>query len=170
MFHDTASQCKEQGSVFQTLIVEAHGGGWSLALRKVVVEIARRQRALEGCGAASLRIAQRLSVGLQAENSHAVLMRTAHPEPAIACKEGADWAEGGQENEDGTGESMHNDTYRAARLEQRGSTSTSPFFCFVFVSCRAELVLMLYSFCVTRGLFRLVQLCLDDVYRSTISS
>jgi hypothetical protein len=70
-YQNTENQCRHQGFVFQPLIIESHAGGWSLALRKVVDEVARRQGATEGTGAASLRIAQRLSIGFHAENARA---------------------------------------------------------------------------------------------------
>jgi hypothetical protein len=73
----TAQQCQEQGIAFEPLVVEAHGGGWSATLRKVVDNIAIRQGTVSADmhEPASLRIAQRLSICLQAENARAVLKR-----------------------------------------------------------------------------------------------
>ena len=76
-------------------------------MRKVVDNIARRQDATGSGGPepASLRIAQRLSICLQAENARAILKRLAHREVETAEEEAEwDWeaAEGapGEEDDD----------------------------------------------------------------------
>ena len=106
-YKSTAEQCKNEGFAFEPLIIEAHGGGWSGTLRKVVDNIARRQDATGSGGPepASLRIAQRLSICLQAENARAILKRLAHREVETAEEEAEwDWeaAEGapGEEDDD----------------------------------------------------------------------
>ena len=104
-YKNTAEHCKSEGFAFEPLIIEAHGGGWSGTLRKVVDNIARRQDATSSGGAepASLRIAQRLSICLQAENARAILKRLAHRE-VETTEEEAEWdweaAEGAQVEED----------------------------------------------------------------------
>ena len=104
-YKNTAEQCKNEGFAFEPLIIEAHGGGWSGILRKVVDNIARRQDATSSGGAepASLRIAQRLSICLRAENARANLKRLAHRE-VETTEEEAEWdweaAEGAQVEED----------------------------------------------------------------------
>ena len=63
-------------------------------MRHVIEDIAKRQRTVweEGHEPASLRIAQRLSIGLQAENARAVLRRM--PVPGVGLV-----GEGGEEDE-----------------------------------------------------------------------
>ena len=90
---DTERQCQEQGFSFEPLVVEAHGGGWSGTLRKVVDNLALRQKTVwsDSPEPASLRIAQRLSICLQAENARAVLKRMSAPEAQGASEEEAAW-------------------------------------------------------------------------------
>jgi hypothetical protein len=92
-YQNTGQQCREQGFEFQPLVVETHGGGWSFVLRRLVGDVAKRQRevSLDGQGEASLRIAQRLSVSIHAENARAILQRTPCPEGECPSAEGADW-------------------------------------------------------------------------------
>jgi hypothetical protein len=80
----TDQVCAEQGFKFTPLIVEAHGGGWSPALRRVVDWIAKSAQATghEKAAAVSLKIAQRISCSLQKENARAVLRRQVQPEGA----------------------------------------------------------------------------------------
>ena len=78
-------------------------------MRKVVDNIARRQDATGYGGAepASLRIAQRLSICLQAENARAILKRLVHREVETEEEEAEwDWeaGEGAQVEEDDDGE------------------------------------------------------------------
>jgi hypothetical protein len=110
-YKDTDELCKQQGFVFAPLIVEAHGGGWSGALRKTVDNIARRQRAVwsEEGEAVSLRIAPRLSICLQAENARAVLRRMPILESENEREEGSLWEEKpmdveGEEGEEDSGD------------------------------------------------------------------
>ncbi len=98
-YTNTQQQCQDQGFVFQPLVVESHGGGWSLALRKVVDETARRQQGLDCTGAASLGIGQRLSIGFHAENACAALRRLSLPLPSAVAVEGVEWADEGGEGE-----------------------------------------------------------------------
>jgi hypothetical protein len=101
-YKDTDELCKLQGFVFAPLVVEAHGGGWSGALRKTVDNIARRQRAVwsEGGETVSLRIAQRLSICLQAENARAVLRRMPSPVSEGEGAEGSLWEERPRDEEE----------------------------------------------------------------------
>ena len=99
-YKDTERQCKDQGFSFQPLVLEAHGGGWSKAFRAVVGEVARRQRAAwnNAHEEPSLRIAQRLSISINAENARAVLRRSPTPEEAAVGVAG--WADGCESQED----------------------------------------------------------------------
>ncbi len=78
------------------MVVEAHGGGWSGTLRKVVDDIAARQKTLhDGSEPGSLRIAQRLAICLQAENARAILKRLSGPEMAeVTIEDEATWDTG----------------------------------------------------------------------------
>ena len=68
-------------------------------MRHVVADVAKRQRAVweEGYEPASLRIAQRISIGLQAENARAVLRRM----PVPGVQQGAEGDGGNEELEEG---------------------------------------------------------------------
>ena len=81
---DTAAACAARGLRFVPVILEAHGGGWGDHLRGFVDELAGRQKAREpgADSPASLRIAQRISIGLIAESSRAVLRRLGGPSDA----------------------------------------------------------------------------------------
>ena len=81
--NDTARCCEAQGFSFTPMILEAHGGGWSLSARRVLTRVAKGIAAVwrEGDEAASLRIAQRISVSLHRENARAVLKRVARTLP-----------------------------------------------------------------------------------------
>ena len=76
---NTEEQCMQAGFDFTPVIFEAHGGSWSLTTRRVLDRIARRQQStvLQEGLAASLRIAQRISIALQKANARAVLRRAA---------------------------------------------------------------------------------------------
>jgi hypothetical protein len=118
----TDEQCIRQGFAFEPLIIEAHGGGWSPTLRKVVDNIAVRQQALsdDGTVPASLRIAQRLSICLQAENARAVLKRLAGQEPEADNEEESPWGA----------------AYCWGEWQQAGGPSLSLFvFCFCLSAC-----------------------------------
>ncbi len=104
-YKSTEEQCKNEGFALERLIIEAHGGGLSGTLRRVVDNIARRQDATGSGGAepASLRIVQRLSICLQAESARTLLKRLAHREVETAEEEAEwDWeaAEGARGEED----------------------------------------------------------------------
>ena len=81
--NDTARCCEAQGFSFTPMILEAHGGGWSLSARRVLTRVAKGIAAVwrEGDEVASLRIAQRISVSLHRENARAVLKRVARALP-----------------------------------------------------------------------------------------
>ena len=76
-YKQTDAQCHSVGLSFVPLILEAHGGGFSEALRGKLDSIA--EKIAGGCSSAksqiSLNIAQRVSCTLQRENARAVLMR-----------------------------------------------------------------------------------------------
>ena len=65
------------------MILEAHGGGMSSALRSTIDWIAKSGAALgnDSQASLSLRTAQRISCSLQRENARAVLRRMATDEP-----------------------------------------------------------------------------------------
>ena len=75
---DTANICWAAGFVFQPLILEAHGGGWSSALRHATewISSAASAQGIEKKSVLSLKIAQRISCSLQRENARAILRRT----------------------------------------------------------------------------------------------
>jgi hypothetical protein len=80
-YKNTKDHCESNGFRFCPMILEAHGGSWSLNMRRVLDFVGRHQ---EMCGesgriSASLKIAQRLSVSLQRENARAVLKRLGEP-------------------------------------------------------------------------------------------
>ena len=85
---DTAALCIARGLRFLLIIAEAHGGGWGSHLRAICADLADRQRAREPTegSSASLRIAQRISIGLAAEAARALLRRLGEPA-------GSDWFE-----------------------------------------------------------------------------
>jgi hypothetical protein len=98
-YKDTNQQCEAQGIKFQPLILEAHGGGFSPALRDRLETVARRQRAVwsEGHEDAGLVIAQRISICLQAENARAIIRRLRTPEGGTRGSEEQDWGGTGKE-------------------------------------------------------------------------
>ena len=75
---DTFNVCRTAGFVFQPLILEAHGGGWTSALRYAMDWVASASAAhgLDSKEILSLRTAQRISCSLQRESARAVLRRT----------------------------------------------------------------------------------------------
>lgn len=77
-YKNTDRECQGAGITFRPLVIEAHGGGWSSELSKVVGRIASLRAAVTGeeSGHVALRIAQRISCTLQRENARAVLART----------------------------------------------------------------------------------------------
>ncbi len=83
-FKDTEAHCRQNGFVFQPMILEAHGGSWSPAARRVLDMVASSMAAVwnERQESASLRVAQRLSCSLQRENARAILRRLAKPDLA----------------------------------------------------------------------------------------
>ena len=80
----TAQLCKDAGFAFCPMVVEAHAGGWSPLARAKFDWLARVQAAShhEDPSVVSLRIAQRISCALQAENARAILQRTVGPSGA----------------------------------------------------------------------------------------
>ena len=85
-FRSTDETCTRQGFTFQPMIIEAHGGSWSPAARRVFDSIAQHQTAAwnEGQESTSLKLAQRLSCSLQRENARALLRRFVDMEPQAA--------------------------------------------------------------------------------------
>ena len=75
------------------MVAEAHSGGWSGTFRKVVDNMALRQGSAgsEWVEPASLRIAQRLSICIHAENARAVLKRLPSVEVETVAEEEAAW-------------------------------------------------------------------------------
>ena len=79
-FQNTASQVAALGATFRPLVLEACGGGWCPALRKVIAWVSTESRAMRGLVGdtprdVSLRIAQRISCTLHRENARAILRR-----------------------------------------------------------------------------------------------
>ena len=73
----TGEACVQAGFDFIPMVMEAHGGGWGVGARKVIGDIARCVAAARNIdpAAASLDIAQRISVALHRENARAILKR-----------------------------------------------------------------------------------------------
>ena len=78
--HKTDCQCQTAGLSFVPLILEAHGGGFSEALREKLDDIAEKKSGGSSTSKSqvSLNIAQGISCTLQRENARAVLMRRAN--------------------------------------------------------------------------------------------
>jgi hypothetical protein len=79
----TDAACTRQGFAFVPMVIEAHSGGWSKRARQTLDSIAKHVSAswyTEG-EAASLSIAQRLSISLHRENARAVLRRLQETAP-----------------------------------------------------------------------------------------
>ena len=83
-YKDTAQLCREAGFTFSPMVLEAHAGGWSPLTRHTFDWLAKAQAASqhEDPSTVSLRIAQRISCTLQAENARAILQRTVGPSSA----------------------------------------------------------------------------------------
>ena len=85
-YKDTGQKCRQQGLTFTPAILEAHGGGWSPALRRAVAYVAGRRQASDGLTEGvshSLRIAQRISNALHQGNARAILKRMAAPQSEL---------------------------------------------------------------------------------------
>ena len=80
-YKDTGQLCEDQGFTFTPMVMEAHSGAWAPAARKVLDRVARGQATSNGSssGAASLLIAQRLSIALHRENARAIIKRMGRP-------------------------------------------------------------------------------------------
>ena len=76
-YKNTAQACEEQGLVFSPMVLEVHGGGWSLTSRRVLGFIAKQQAHVnDWCKEGnSLTLAQRLSRSLHRENARAIRKR-----------------------------------------------------------------------------------------------
>ena len=92
-YKDTANKCEEQGFKFTPMILDAHSGGWSHTARKVLSRVAQGVASCwgESRDAASLKIAQRISISLHRENVRAVLKRLVVQAPEAPASSG--WAE-----------------------------------------------------------------------------
>ena len=73
----TGEACVLAGFDFVPMVMEAHGGGWGAGARTVIGEVARCVAAARNISsaAASLDIAQRISVALHRENARAIFRR-----------------------------------------------------------------------------------------------
>ena len=73
----TDEACRRAGFEFVPMVMEAHGGGWGAGARAVIGRIAGCVAAARNIepAAASLEIAQRISVALHRENARAILKR-----------------------------------------------------------------------------------------------
>ena len=78
---NTETQCAQQGIRFTPMVIESHSGGWSKTARQVLDNIAKHITASwnDEHEAASLAIAQRLSVTLHRESERAILRRRREP-------------------------------------------------------------------------------------------
>ena len=76
----TAELCSQNGIDFVPMVVEAHGGGWGPAARRVLDMVAKHGSAItsDEPEEISLTIAQRLSCSLQRESARAVMRRLHH--------------------------------------------------------------------------------------------
>ena len=81
--HTTAVLCRQQGFRFTPMVIEAHSGGWGRTARQVLDSIAKQVSASwnDLPEAASLALAQRLSITLHRENARAVLRRRRETAP-----------------------------------------------------------------------------------------
>ena len=77
----TERQCLSNGFKFIPMVIESHSGGWGKEALQVIGDIAKSVSAVspDDIEAASLRIAQRLSISLQRENARAILQRLVEP-------------------------------------------------------------------------------------------
>ena len=73
----TEEACRVAGFSFVPMVMEAHGGGWGAGARAVIASIARCVAAARNIepAAASLEIAQRISIALHRESARAILKR-----------------------------------------------------------------------------------------------
>ena len=78
-YKDTRDECQAQGITFIPMIVEAAGGGWGAAARKVWTELAKNSALatgeLESNSSCAAMLQQRLSMTLHRENARACLRR-----------------------------------------------------------------------------------------------
>ena len=74
---NTAALCSQEGFGFTPTVVEAHGGGWGLEVRRVFSTIACNSSARRGSNAGIIadQLSQRLFCLLHRENARAVLSR-----------------------------------------------------------------------------------------------
>ena len=91
-YKNTGQLCNEASFTFSPLVLEAHAGGWSPLTRTVFDWLAKAQAAShhEDPSIVSLRIAQRISCTLQAENARAILQRTVGPSDSVCPPSGWD--------------------------------------------------------------------------------
>ena len=97
---DTADQCRRQGLSFIPLVVEAHGGGWGPAAKKVWKSLARATAARLGQddSVAAAELAQRISITLQRENARAILRRLPAGVEVAARANASAWVEADAED------------------------------------------------------------------------
>ena len=92
---DTAAQCEAASLDFEPFILEAHGGGFSAAARRVLAYVASSAAALAGEGVEerAASAAGGLSIALMRESARAVVRRLAPPRESApsACPGG--WEE-----------------------------------------------------------------------------
>ena len=81
-YKQTAALCEAEGFRFVPMVFEAHGGGFSAAVRGVLAWVAEQTAAAhnEEPAAVAMKIAQRISCSLHRENARAILRRAAEPQ------------------------------------------------------------------------------------------
>ena len=94
-FQQTEAQCSAKGLRFRPLIIEAHGGGLSADFRRVIDSLARRESSITPASfeSPSLRLAQRITLRLHAENARATLCRLGAKRSAESSLGEAAWLE-----------------------------------------------------------------------------
>ena len=92
-YQGTEAACTSVGVKFTPLVLEAHGGGMSLSMRKFIDWLASGTAAASGSNRSSeaLRIAQRISATLHRESARAILRRLAPAAEASPTTPWADW-------------------------------------------------------------------------------
>ena len=83
----TVALCSQNGLEFVPMVIEAHGGGWGPAARRILDAVARTWSAMtaDEPEQVSLNIAQRLSCSLHRESARAVLRRLGDGSDTESC-------------------------------------------------------------------------------------
>ena len=94
-FQNTEAECSANRLRFRPLVIEAHGGGLSPDFRRAIGFLARRVSSMSPTctECPSLRLAQRITLRLHAENARATLCRLGAGRPTQASLGEAAWLE-----------------------------------------------------------------------------